>query len=314
MLPILKQQFPTAKISVLVKPYTREIVENHSCVDEVLLYDEQESFFSFLKKIKQEKFDIAIFPYPRVKIAVAIFFAKIPIRIGTGYRWYSFFFNKKWYEHRKDAKKHEVEYNLNLLQTLEIKNTTTPQFEFFISPNAQKKVEEILQQNNIHSTEKFIILHPGSGGSARDWSEENFAQLGDIIVEKLKIKIIITGGKGEEELVKRVSQKMKQPSLQLVNIFSIMELGALLQKAKIFIANSTGPLHLAAILGTPVIGFYPPIQQCSPVRWGPVTEKKKIFLADAQQCSVCQGKPCQSNKCMEQITVEQVLQSIKELL
>ncbi len=68
------------------------------------------------------------------------------------------------------------------------------------------------------------------------------------------------------------------------------------------------------MMGTPVVAFYPPIVQCSPTRWGPYTNNKKIFVADNKQCTLCNGGACQSNVCMEQITVEQVLDGVKELV
>lgn len=311
MLPVLKKRFPSASISVLVRPYTKELVEHHSCVDEVILWDESKGMKPYVELLREKRFDMAIVPYPRFNLAMITYLAGIPIRVGTGFRWYSFLFNKRIYEHRKDAKRHEVEYNLNLLTTIGIEPMPETVFEFAVSAEVQRKVDDRLASDHV---EKFAVLHAGSGGSARDWSLENFAKLGDAVRKEFGMTIVLTGGKNESELTARLSSLMNGPSMNYTGAFSITELGALFSRASLFVANSTGPLHIAAMVGTPVIAFYPPIIQCSPVRWGPYTKKKRVFTADNTHCSLCKGGPCISNVCMDQITVEQVISGMRELL
>ena len=317
MLPLLKRRYPNARISVLMRQYTRELVEQHSCVNEVFVYEHEgslRSLWAILKEIRKRHFDIAIIPYPRFRPALILFFAGIRTRVGSGYRWYSFLFNRRVFEHRKDAKRHEAEYNLNLLRPLGIEAQGEPEFEFSISPSVRDAVNSMLAGNSIRPQDPFIILHPGSGGSSRDWSAENFSRLGNEVQHRLGLKVIVTGGNGEEGLAKKIAAGMTESPLAVVGKLSLMELGALIRRAKVFVSNSTGPMHIAAIVGTPVVAFFPPIVQCSPVRWGPYTHKKKIFLADNNTCQLCKGSPCRSNVCMDQITVDEVFFAIKELL
>ncbi len=272
MLPLLRRRFPNATISVLMRRYTRELVDHHSCVDEVILYEHENrisSLLAILKKIRCRRFDIAIIPYPRFRPALLVFFASIPIRVGSGYRWYSFLFNRRVFEHRKNAQRHEVVYNLNLLQPLGIDTHERPEFEFSISASACDAVDSLLAGNSISHQDKFVILHPGSGGSARDWSAENFSRLGNELHRRLGVKALVTGGKGEEPLVQKVTDGMTPKPLAVVGRLSLMELGALIRRARVFVSNSTGPMHIAATVGTPVVAFFPPIVQCSRVRWGP---------------------------------------------
>jgi heptosyltransferase III len=314
MLPMLRKQFPTARITVMVRSYTKEIVQHHPCVDEVMLWEDEASLSDYVRILKKKSFDVAILPYPRFRLALIAFLAGISERVGTGYRWYSMLFNKKIYEHRKDAKKHEAEYNLNLLVAIGVETTKDLEFTFPISEASKVVVNNELQNHGLSFDSKYVVLHPGSGGSARDWSPENFAKLGDEIISRYNIGVVITGGKGEEQLVEKVQSSMKKAAVALVGKFNLEELGALYQHAKVFVANSTGPLHIASILGTPVIAFYPPITQCSATRWGPYTTKKIVFSADNNLCTQCNGKECQSNVCMNQITVDQVVNAIGKLM
>lgn len=310
MLPLLKKRFPQASITVMVRPYTRELVEGHSCVHDVILWDETKGMSEYVSVLKQRKFDIAILPYPRFNLALITFLAGIPLRVGTGYRWYSFLLNKRIYEHRKDAKRHEVEYNLNLLTTIGIVPEGRPAFEFAVSDGAKQNVDAVLHADGI---QKFAILHAGSGGSARDWSIDRFAQLGDVLQTELNLRVVLTGGAYEQGLIGSLAAKMTTKPVNYTGKFSLQELAALFRRAEVFVSNSTGPLHIASMVGTPVAAFYPPIIQCSPMRWGPYTEKKKVFAADNAACPLCKGGPCTSNVCMDQITVEQVVAGIRDL-
>lgn len=91
-------------------------------------------------------------------------------------------------------------------------------------------------------------------------------------------------------------------------------LAAFLGNAELFVSNSTGPLHIAAATGTPVIAFYPPILACSPRRWGPLSDRKAVFMADNVVCPRCKGGPCQGNDCMDQIKVGEVLNAARNLI
>ena len=315
MLPALKKRFPGSRISMMVRPYTKELVEGHSCIDEVIEYrgiDSLASFLEFVRYLQGKEFDVAIMPHARPMLAFALYAAGIFFRVGTGYRWYSFLFNKKLFEHRKYSVRHEVEHNLNLLKPLGITPVLPGTMELNVSVAAMETVARKLEAALVKR--RFIILHPGSGGSSRDWKPENFAALADAITAKLGFEVVLTGGPGEEYIVQGVARKVSHPPASFVGDLSLKELAALIKKAVCFVSNSTGPLHMAAALGTPVIAFYPPLRACSPVRWGPYTERKKIFLAESSKCPECNGGACRSNRCMDQITVEQVFQSLREIV
>jgi len=317
MLPLLKRRYPNAAISVLVRPYTRELVEHHSCVDEVLTYEHEDSLHSLrsvLHEIRKRRFDIAIIPYPRFRPALLLFLAGVPVRVGSGYRWYSLLFNRRVFEHRKDAKRHEAEYNLNLLRPLGIEEPKEPQFEFSVSSGAKSAIDALLLEKSIPPGGKFVILHPGSGGSAREWSAESFSRLGSQLQERMGVSVVVTGGKGEEGLVQKVVAGMAGTPAAIAGRLSLTELGELIRRAKVFVSNSTGPMHIAAAVGTPVVAFFPPIIQCSPVRWGPYTRKKKVFTADNNSCRLCKGGACRSNVCMDQIDVDRVYVAIINFL
>ena len=316
MIPVLKSAFPSSTISFLLKSYTRELAAEQKGLDRILLYDvngAEKPFVRMLSELRREKYDAVVVTYPTARLAFLMYLAAIPLRVGTGYRWYSVLFNKKIYEHRKTAEKHESEYNLSLLRGLGITEPVASSPKLVIPDEARIEAREALRKLKLGAEIPLILLHPGSGGSARDWKPERFGAL----AEKLTLggkNVIVTGGPGEESLVQQVVQAAHGKAFTLPSPLSLKALAALVETADAFVASSTGPLHIAAAVGTPVVGFYPPIPQCSSKRWGPLTEKKVIFEPSAAGCPLCHGGECRGNECMDLISVEEVEKALEHLM
>jgi heptosyltransferase III len=308
----LKLNFPNAHVTMLLNSYTSGLVEG---IADVLVYNKDRApkpFFGMVAELRRARFDAVVVAYPRFRIALLLWSAGIPVRIGTGYRWYSFLFNRKIFEHRKTGEKHEAEYNLSLLKGLGCSVSSKPEVKILISGLERKTASDIRQSLGISDAGRVVILHPGSGGSARDWNPLHFAQLAAELKKK-EFHVVITGGIAETDLVLNVARNAGEGVKPFISNLSLREFAAFIQTAKLFVANSTGPLHIAAAVGTPVIGLYPPVRVMSPQRWGPLTDRKIIFVPDPAQCSRCNGKECQGNECMEQITVRRVLEASLKL-
>lgn len=316
MISVLKANFPSARITMLLRSYTKELAEGQPGLEAILLYDERgrlKPFWKMRSELHRSRFDVVILAYPTFRLALLMVLAGIPVRVGTGYRWYSFLLNRRVYEHRKTAEKHELEYNLSLLKRIGAVFDRYEMPRLVLSDQHARVAEQIRKELGLLPGDRVIVLHPGSGGSARDWSPSRFAQLGSEIVRR-GYRVVVTGGPGEDALVQRVVSDAGSGVLPLVNRLSLNELAAFLRTVDLFVSNSTGPLHIAAAMGTPVIGFYPPMRACSPQRWGPYTEKKTIFVPDPNACPRCHGRPCQGNDCMDLITVSEVMQSVERML
>jgi heptosyltransferase-3 len=302
-----------------VRHYTGDVVVGNPYVNELIWYDSANGLVPFgemVATLREREFDTAIVVYPRFRLAWLMWRSGIPVRVGTGYRYYSFLFNKKVFEHRKDAQRHELEYNLNLLKELNCKlpDNFSPEFFVDIPTKAEKSVDALLKSVGIDTETPFVILHPGSGGSAREWSPEKFGKLTSKFVDE-GIAVIVTGAKGEELKVADVVNASRGRAIALVGKLSIKEFGALIRLANLFVSNSTGPLHLAVAMGTPVVGMYPQHTAMSAKRWGPYTEKKVVFVPEGRplDCNVCveSKSVCQ---CMATISVEQVFREAGRLM
>ena len=126
-------------------------------------------------------------------------------------------------------------------------------------------------------------------------------------------RIVITGMPSEERTLRRVLEGSGSSFVSLVGRLSLGLLAALLARARLFISNSTGPLHLATALGTPVIGLYPPIRPMSAPRWGPYGANAIALTGlGPDDCTRCiRGGHC---ACMLSIQISQVMDAANELL
>lgn len=313
---LIKQQYPNCKVTFLVREYTKNIVSNHPYIDDVIVLKESDgkvNLFDNLNIIKTKKFDTCIVVYPTFVLSLIMFLSGIKTRIGTGYRWYSFLFNQKVYEHRKNAERHELEFNINLLEKINIKNNVDEKnvrYELKVNQSSLNIVDRILADEKIDSSKPIVIVHPGSGGSSVDLPENKFAEL----VKRLdddNFQIIVTGNKNEIELCDKLKSSSKAKNF--AGRFNLDELTALISKSVMFISNSTGPLHIAAALEKFTVGFYPKIVASSKERWAPYTIKKLVYEPTID-CKNCTREQCGKLNCMDSIDITKVYDDVKNVL
>lgn len=312
---ILKKHFPECRISFLLREYTKSLAENNRFIDEVIVLsctNNRKAIWRNAAQLKN-KYDACIVAYPTFSIALILFLSRIKLRIATGYRWYSFLFNSKIYEHRKFGERNELEYNVRLLQKLGIEekvNFKNVLFGINPSKNSEGKVLNDLRELGVSFSKPIIVVHPGTGGSAVDLPVEKLREIVSVL-SLGNYEILITGSGSEKELCE--SLVVSKRIINTAGRYNLSELIALLNNADLLLANSTGPIHIAAALGKYVIGFYPKIAACSQKRWGPYTDKKVIFspLIDCRDCS---PKQCLKLNCMDSISPDEVIESAKNIL
>lgn len=309
---IIKKKFPGTTVTFLLSEYTKPLAENNPFIDGVITPITSDGKIKIISNVKQikNKFDCVITAFPSFKIALILFLSGIETRIGTGYRWYSFLFNRKIFDHRKTAEHHELEYNVRLLKQIGIDEDVNPsnaEFGLYASSESQQTVNAKLVELGVNADDRFIVIHPGSGGSALDLPVESLKKIVQQLSALNKIKILLTGSEKEKALCQLFL--VNNNTLNVASLFSLSEMIALIDRSILLISNSTGPIHIAAALGKQVIGFYPKVRTCSEERWGPYTNKKIIFKP-GNSCSGHTIKQCMEQNCMASIKVEEVSNAI----
>ncbi len=310
----LKENFPDADIVYLCTEYTSQILRSYSLISDLIIYDQKnkhqgvKGIIRLGKDIKNFHFDLAVHLLPRFPLVLATYISQIRYNIGTGFRWYSFLFTHRQYEHRKHNRYHEAEYNLRLLDKIGIRptNNSDAYTHFNFPAKVKNTIQDIVTRKFGHRP--FIVIHPGSGGSSIDWPLKNYIKLIQLLNQWGKYEVGLSGVSSEKDFLSSVYASNIR-FVDFVGIFDLNALSVLLKHAALFVSNSTGPLHLAVAMGIPVLGFYPLSPGLGPGRWGPFEQSERHYMTP--QVSEY-GKLINTD--MYSITVEAVFERIQAIL
>jgi len=268
----LKAKFPTVKIVFFSKSYTLEVLRCYPFIDEVICIDEWSDFpFDkqkfLLSEIKAHAF-IHVFPHKELaKLAKA---AKVPYRIGTSHRMFHLLTcNIRPNFTRKGSDFHEAQLNFELLRNfglqqlpsldelVDLLSDFTPQTA--LNPN----LEKVLANDR-----KKVVLHSKSQGSAVEWPLENYIQLANQL--EREDYVVYFSGTEKEGLQFRNQLPRNSNIIDISGKSSLGELITFISKCDVLVACSTGPLHIAAVLGIKAIGLYTDLRPMHPGRWAPL--------------------------------------------
>lgn len=269
MVNVLKSINPNASLSILVSKYTESLVKNQPLINEFYVIESIPSLFKFLRA---KKYDVAFFPRIKLNEVTAAFFANIPLRVGSGFRWFSIMLNFPVYEHRKYGTESEARHNINLISAI-----TKESYEIELIPPVIDPIlrDNILKKYNIPLN--FVIIHPGGGGSAPKLPVSKYAMIANILNYTYKIPIVITGNSEERSLAAEIL-KLAPQALDLTGKLTLDEFIAVISASEGIITNSTGAIHIAASFNKKIIGFYPNSPAINSVRWGPISKNKTVIL------------------------------------
>lgn len=270
--------------------------------------DDSKNSLPALKKFLREfKPDIAVSFQAPWWVSYALWSEGVPVRAGVRSQWHSFLFlNKGLRQRRSLATQHEADYNLDLLLHAfaieeKISQEKTPILKLRATANPT-----LLNKHNL-TAQNYIVVHPGMAGSALNWPISSYIEL----IEKINAntQVVLTGTPADEPWLKDIKAYFKNNPrvLSLQNELNAAELLTVLDKAKAVVVPSTGVAHIAASLGTPVLGLYSPVRVQHPRRWAARGEKVHILMPEVSDPENVDAD------CMAQIKVEDVLKTLASL-
>ena len=303
----IKSHFPFCKIIFLGNTYTKPVISCLKEIDLVLCWKDFENLPSNEKvqKIIDLKIDVCLHVFPKKEIASLMKKAKIKNRIGTSHRAFHLLTcNHRLNFTRKKSDLHEAQLNFELLKPFGLKEI--PSFEEFSSSLSKSfTAPKIDLEKGFFNIKNAVILHPKSQGSALEWPLEKYKILAEKLLDKGEI-VVFTGTENEGKLI-RSFIPIHKDCYDLTGKMSLEELIVFISQSKTLVACSTGPLHLAGILGIQTIGFFSSRKPIHPGRWKALGKNVNILEFDSN-CAVCKkGKSC---SCMQNINVESVLELI----
>lgn len=270
-------------------------------------------FIQMLRTLGRLRPQVAVVFYAPWWVGLALFLARVPVRIGRLSQWHSFlFFNYGVRQKRSQSLIHESEYNWELLLRGLSRWSHKPYS--FPHPIPYLKLKAPRPSTTLKKwqlqPQQYIVVHPGMAGSALNWPGSHYLEL--IQTASQKTTIVITGTKGDASYLQPLQQSLQnQPQVLWLNeALNSEELLDILSQAKAVVAPSTGVLHLAASLGVSAVGLYSPKRQESSRRWGPRGPKAIVlepFLTHPTDASADFD-----SQVMSQISVKQVLEALED--
>lgn len=261
----LKERYPESTLTLAVSPETAELARCIEYSDRVVVWDD-----SFRKSLRKQKFDICVVLNPAKDAHWQAFFAGIPIRVGYNRKW-GLLLTHKIEDNKSLGLKHEVEYNLDLAGLIgaktDDKSLSLGKLPAYTNPGYAG----------------VIAIHPYTSDPVKQWPVERFEELAQRIAREIKVKVVLVGRvEGQGQTVPSAID-MGDGIVNLVNKTSLVELAQILKQCSLLVSCDSGPMHLAAAVGTPVIAlFRNDLPGKTARRWGPqgkghiVIEKDKL--------------------------------------
>ena len=319
-LTALHKSFPEAKISWLVRPEFTQLLENHPHLTEIIAFDRKllgkawfhsgafSALASLIRRLRRSKFDIVLDFQGLFRTASLAWLSGCKNRFGmANAREFATIF----YTHRIRQDMdciHMVDYYLKIIKAA---GATKLSVEFVLpeNPKAADSVGRLLAGHDIPN-DNYAVFVPSSAHSDKCWPIERFAVLAEKISSRFGSSIIATGSESEAGIIKKLKEKANVPIVSLAGQTSLSELIALLKGARIVISNDTGPGHIAAALGVPIVLLF---GRTNPYRLTPYGRKHCTLAVEPES----RGLAINSNNPkhdIKAITVEQVYQKVVEQL
>lgn len=278
---MIRKMYPDAEITLLVRNYNYNIVKNLPYINRVVQIDTYRQK-ELLEKIKYFNADVFIALYVDKFVMELAKASKAKVKIGPLSKIKSFFtFNKGVLQRRSKSIKHEAEYNLDLVKKLN-KKLFEDRFEInteiFLDKSNLEAAEKFFKDNNIG--DKVLVVNPFMGGSAKNITDDQYADiLREVIDKDEEVDIIIIAHITDEERGLQLLEKIGRENVYLfANGGELLNIGAVINKAKVYFGGSTGPTHIAGSLQKSIVALYPKKATQSPTRWGIFGNKDVTYI------------------------------------
>lgn len=208
---------------------------------------------------------------------------------------------------------HALERSLLLLEAAGVPRGPI-EYRFPINQQARETVTSLLQANGIGVSDRLVAIHPMTRWATKLWDERRFAVVADQLSSR-GIKIIFTGSPDDSSALDKIAAGMTTPMIRANGAGGLKALAALYERARVVVSTDTGPMHIAAAVGTPVVALFGPT---SPQRTGPYGRQHAV-LSSAVPCSPCFSKTCVAREvealaCMKRISPETVVGAVLEMI
>lgn len=322
----IRQRYPEAHITWIVEEAAADFVKGHKALDRVIVSRRKtwiKKFFStscletikqiyaFVNKVRDTGYDLVIDFQTLLKSGMIVFLSRAKLKTGfdkgMDHMEHSYLFLNRRIP-PVNMNHHAVLRSLMLLQAIGIP-TEKIVFDLPITCTDRKKAEALLMLNGINGSKPVVVINPVATWETKMWNNTKFALLADRIIKEHHADVVLTGSKKDFPVIYDIVCRMKHKAVNLAGKTTLKILAAIFEKADLAVSTDTGPMHVAAAVGTPVVAVFGPT---APWRTGPFGPGHRIVRAGTW-CSPCFKRKCKTTDCMRKISVDQVMGAVCDL-
>lgn len=315
-LAAVRQTFPNARITLLANPLVAQLFLTHPYVDRVIVFERTGRHRGLLgrlrlaQELRQKQFDLALILPNSFDAALVPFLANIPHRFGKASDGRSLLLTRRYQMPRLTEPAHEVQYYRHLLASFGISGAEEQPLLVTLQEEDQAATA-LLAAHGIASGDLLLGINAGATfGSAKRWYPERFAEVARRLAEQWGARIILFGGPDEVAIVAEIEARLGGRCLNVAGKTTVRQLMALIKRCNFFITNDSGPMHIAAAFGVPLVAVFGPTDHAGTAP----SSHKAVIVRHQVACAPCKLRVCPTDHCcMTSITVEEVLQAAHQI-
>jgi lipopolysaccharide heptosyltransferase II len=297
----------------MARPLVADLMATCPYLDEVILDTKGQgggrakSLWQIVKQIRRGRFDLAVVLHPTsLRNALIPFLARVPLRIGSNVSGRGILLSQSCSE---DANLHEVDRYLRVLQLINIDEPASD-LEFWHTDADRRVVHQLLSDCNVLPEDRIIGINLGTTWRTKSWALDRFADVIAGIQDRFETAVVLTGSSSEIGLGNALQKMVKAKVINLIGKTTVLQLGALIERCNLYLTCDSGPMHIAAAVGTPTIALFGPTD---PDRHRPYGKGHHV-IEKAVSCRPCYKRKClrvdAPHLCMTEIQAADVVELI----
>jgi lipopolysaccharide heptosyltransferase II len=315
----LKLALPQAELSYVVEEPYRRLVEGNPDLAEIIVVPKAQTgrdFAALVRRVRKAAFDAVLDFHSGPRASLLSLLSGAKIKIGYRIKYRGFIYDVRIPRRPDGVRVHSVENHVNLVRALGVPVTDVPEL---VVPEARPEeaatVSRFLGENGLTAGVEGlpIVLHIGAGTKFREWGAENMAGLVGLLEKRPGVRVILIGGQ-EDRTIEAAVLERAPGTLSLVGQINLAETRELIARAALFAGPDSGPMHIAAATGTPIVAWFGPNVTAHVAPWKPRAEAR--IIEKDLDCRPCKQRECVHGdvRCIQTITPEEVFEACDAIM
>jgi len=314
----LRAACPQARITVAAKPLVAELFRDHPDIDGIEVYDKEGAhagvigMFRKAGELRRGGYEAAVLLQNAIDAALLAFLAGIPERMGYATDGRRLLLSHPVPVTEEILSLHHAEYYLRLLAELGVPRPEAPRLLLRVTAEERQSMRSRLAGLGVPEGRRIVGINPGATyGSAKRWFPDRFAMVADTLSEEWDAAVVLMGSVPEASLSAEIETAMGRKAVNLAGRTTVREVMALLASCSFLLTNDSGPMHIGAAFGVPLVAIFGPTDWRKTSPW---TKEARVVRVDVD-CSPCHRKECdRGHECMVGVTADMVIAAARELM